>query len=159
IMEELAEAIGARLAAITGAEWGTVTAGSSGGLALAAAACVAANDPLRMLRMPQSFDGEQRVVLTPKGQRFAYDQALRLVGASIVEVATPEEFRAALREQHVVAISIFGERDAAAPVRFDDILPMARAAGVPVLVDAASEPLACPETWTARGADLVVYSI
>ncbi len=159
IMEELAEAIGERLAAITGAEWGTVTAGSSGGLALAAAACVAANDPLRMLRMPQSFDGEQRVVLTPKGQRFAYDQALRLVGASIVEVATLEEFRAALREQHVVAISIFGERDAAAPVRFDDILPMARAAGVPVLVDAASEPLACPETWTARGADLVVYSI
>lgn len=159
IMEELAEAIGQRLADLTGAGWGTVTAGSSGGLALAAAACVAANDPLRMLRMPQSFHGEQRVVLTPKGQRFAYDQAIRLVGAVIVEVGSLEELHAALRERHVVAISIFGERDAGAPVRFDDILPVAREAGVPVLVDAASEPLGRPESWTARGADLVVYSI
>lgn len=159
LMSELGEAVGKRLSELTGAEWGVVTAGSAGGLALGAAACVAANDPLRMLRMPQSFHGEQRVVLTPQGQRFAYDQSIRLVGARIVEVVNLDEFRKALDEQHVVAISIFGERDAGAPVRFDDILPLARAAGVPVLVDAASEPLGRPEHWTARGADLAVYSI
>ena len=58
ILEELGEAVGRRLADLTGAEWGIVTAGSAAGLSLGAAACVAANDPLRMLRLPDSFDGE-----------------------------------------------------------------------------------------------------
>lgn len=159
LMSELGDAIGRRLAELTGAEWGTVTAGSAGGLALGAAACVAANDPLRMLRLPQSFAGEQRVALTPKGQRFAYDQGIRLAGITIVEVADVEEFKAALAKHHVVLVSLFGERDANASLTFDEILPIAREAGLPILVDAASEPLGNPERWTARGADLAVYSI
>ena len=46
IMSELGEAVGRRLGELTGAEWGLVTAGSATGLALGAAACAAANDPL-----------------------------------------------------------------------------------------------------------------
>ena len=52
VQDELAEAIGRRLAQLTGAEWGMIAAGSAAGLALAAAACVAGNDPERMLRLP-----------------------------------------------------------------------------------------------------------
>ena len=37
--------------------------------------------------------------------------------------------------------------------------PAALAAGVPIMVDAASEALTLPERWTTRGADMVVYSI
>jgi len=159
IMEELGEAVGHRLAELTGAEWGLVTAGSATGMALGAAACVAANDPMRMLRLPAAFDGERRVVLTPKGQRFAYDQSVRMVGASVVEVADLASFKAALSENHVVAILMLAERDAGAGLTFDQMLPAARAAKVPILVDAASEPLTAPERWTARGADLVVYSV
>src|SRR2546423_11991419 len=40
-LDELAEAVGARLATLTGAEWGLVSNGCSAGLTLAAAACVA----------------------------------------------------------------------------------------------------------------------
>src|SRR5947208_1030730 len=52
VMDELAEAIGRRLAQLTVAEWGMIAAGSAAGLALAAAVCVAGNDPERMLRLP-----------------------------------------------------------------------------------------------------------
>ena len=159
IMEELGEAVGRRLAELTGAEWGLVTAGSATGLALAAAACVAANDPLRMLRMPESFDGKQRVVLTPKGQRFAYDLGVRMVGAKIVEVENMAAFKSALDTNDVVVILMLAERDAEATLTFDEMLPEARAAKVPIIVDAASEPLTEPEHWTSRGADLVVYSV
>lgn len=159
LMAELAEAAGRRLAELTGAEWGMVASGSAGGLTLAAAACVAANDPLRMLRLPASFDGHERVVLMPAGQRFAYDQGVRVVGARIEEVAGAEALKAALATRNVVAILVFGERDAEAPLPFDALLPHARQAGVPVIVDAASEFLGHPESWTARGADLVVYSV
>src|SRR5258707_10254728 len=54
LIEELAEAIGPRIAALTGAEWGMVTAGSAAGLSLAAAARVARNDPQPMLRLPDT---------------------------------------------------------------------------------------------------------
>ena len=159
IMEELGEAAGCRLAELTGAEWGLVTAGSATGMALGAAACVAANDPLRMLRLPAAFDGEPRVVLTPKGQRFAYDQSVRMVGAEVVEVEDLAGFESALGANHVVAVLMLAERDAEAALTFDQMLPRARAAEVPILVDAASEPLTAPERWTSRGADLVVYSV
>ncbi len=159
IMEELGEAAGRRLAELTGAEWGLVTAGSATGLALGAAACVAANDPLRMLRMPESFDGEQRTVLAPKGQRFAYDLGVRMVGAKIIEVEDMAAFDSALAANDVVAILILAERDEEATLTFDEMLPEARTARVPIIVDAASEPLTAPEHWTSRGADLVVYSV
>ncbi len=106
ILEELGDAVGRRLAELTGAEWGMVTAGSATGLALGAAACVAANDPLRMLRMPKPFAGERRTVLTPKGQRFAYDLGVRMVGADIVEVEDMTAFDAALEAYDIVAILI-----------------------------------------------------
>ncbi|MEC9152324.1 MAG: aminotransferase class V-fold PLP-dependent enzyme [Pseudomonadota bacterium] len=159
IMEELGDAAGQRLSELTGTEWGLVTAGSATGLALGAAACVASNDPLRMLRLPGPFVGEKWVVLTPKGQRFAYDQSVRMVGAEVVEVSDQATFEAALREHTVVAVLMLAERDVGAPLTFDQMLPAAKAADVPIMVDAASEALTVPERWTARGADMVVYSV
>lgn len=49
-LDELAEAAGSRLAALTGAEWGIVTSGSTGGLALATAACLAGNVDARRIK-------------------------------------------------------------------------------------------------------------
>ena len=44
-LDELTEAVGARLATLTGAEWGMVSNGCSAGLTLATAACVAGGNP------------------------------------------------------------------------------------------------------------------
>ena len=46
------EAASRRIAELTGAEWGIVTCGSAAALTLATAACVAGNDPVKMLRLP-----------------------------------------------------------------------------------------------------------
>src|SRR5476649_2531620 len=69
-LDELMEAAGRRLAELTGAEWGIVTCGSAAAVALASAACVAGNDPVRMLRLPFTDGWVNRVIL-PKNQRFA----------------------------------------------------------------------------------------
>ena len=159
IMSELGEAVGRRLGELTGAEWGLVTAGSATGLALGAAACAAANDPLRMLRLPDQFGSKRRAVLVPEGQRFAYDHAVRMTGATVLEVADLPALKTALEEYAVSAIMLLAERDPEATLDFDTILPVARTANIPIIIDAASEALTVPEQWTARGADLVVYSI
>jgi seryl-tRNA(Sec) selenium transferase len=114
LIEELAEAIGARIAQCTGAEWGIVTAGSAAALALASAACMAGNDPERMLRLPRT-EGMRNVALVPGGHRFAYDHAIRSAGCRIVEIETTEEAEHALKQGNVALISV--RRCAGKPAR------------------------------------------
>src|SRR5438067_2511856 len=51
-LDELTEAIGARLAALTEAEWGLVTSGCSAALTHATAACIAGGNPDLHIRIP-----------------------------------------------------------------------------------------------------------
>ena len=91
-LDELMEAAGRRLAELTGAEWGIVTCGSAAAVALGTAACVAGNDPVKMLRLPFT-DGMVNRVIIPRTQRFAYDQAVRMIGCPLVEVDTRQWWR------------------------------------------------------------------
>jgi D-glucosaminate-6-phosphate ammonia-lyase len=155
-LDELMQAAGERLAALTGAEWGLVTCGSAAAVALATAACVAGNDPTRMLRLPFTEGWTNRVVML-RNQRFAYDQAIRMIGTHIVEVDTLAEFEAALLEP-VAMVAVLGTHEAQSAFRIEDIVARTRPLGIPVMVDAASEHLESPSPWLVRGADLVVYS-
>jgi L-seryl-tRNA(Ser) seleniumtransferase len=157
VMDELMEAVGRRLADLTGAEWGIVTAGSAAALCLATAACVAGNDPDKMLRLPVT-GGMRNVVLVPKGQRFAYDHSIRMVGCRIMEVTDLDEFVVLLDRQPVAMICIYGDKEPKSKLRLEDVVGPARQHGIPVLVDAASDDLSRPDRWLARGANMVVYS-
>ncbi len=155
-LDELMEGASRRIAKLTGAEWGIVTCGSAAALTLATAACVAGNDPVKILHLPNTEGWPNRVVM-PKNQRFAYDQAIRAVGTRIIEVETIAELDAALAEP-VVMFAVLGTHEAQAAVRLEDIVARARPRGIPVLVDAASEHLERPIPYLVRGADLVIYS-
>jgi D-glucosaminate-6-phosphate ammonia-lyase len=155
-LDELMEAAGQRLAELTGAEWGIVTCGSAAAVALASAACVAGNDPVRMLRLPFTDGWVNRVIL-PKNQRFAYDQAIRMVGAHIVEIDSVADLEAALKEP-VAMVAILGTNEEKSRVRLEEIVARVKPLGIPILVDAASEHLQRPSPWLTRGADMVIYS-
>src|SRR2546422_1999482 len=51
-MDELADAVGRRLAELTGAEWGMVSAGCAPGVKHVTAACVTRGDPQRLTPPP-----------------------------------------------------------------------------------------------------------
>jgi D-glucosaminate-6-phosphate ammonia-lyase len=155
-LDELMEAAGQRLAELTGAEWGIVTCGSAAAVALASAACIAGNDPVRMLRLPFTEGWVNRVVL-PRNQRFAYDQAIRMVGAHIVEIDSIADLDAALAEP-VAMVAILGTNEENSRVRLEEIVARVKPRGIPILVDAASEHLQRPSPWLVRGADMVIYS-
>src|SRR5688572_26633265 len=95
-LDELAEAIGARLATLTGAEWGLVTNGCSAALTHATAACVAGGNPDLHIRIPNLSGFPKDEVIIPKHSRNVYDAALRGVGVRVIEVTTPAELEAAL---------------------------------------------------------------
>jgi L-seryl-tRNA(Ser) seleniumtransferase len=155
-LDELMEAAGHRLAQLTGAEWGIVTCGSAAAVALGTAACVAGNDPVKMLRLPFTEGMVNRVVI-PRSQRFAYDQAVRMIGCHIVEIETRADLDRAL-EEPVAMVVLLGKQEHLTEVRLEEIAAVVRPHGIPILVDAASEHLERPSPWLARGADLVVYS-
>src|SRR5215472_13673005 len=155
-LDELMEAASKRIAELTGAEWGIVTCGSAAAVALATCACVAGNDPVKMLRLPNT-DGWPNRVIMPKNQRFAYDQAIRMVGTEIVEIDSIAELEVALKEP-VAMVCILGTNEADSKVRMEEIVKRAKPLGIPLLVDAASEHIERPSPWLARGADLVIYS-
>lgn len=155
-MDELAEAAGRRMAELTGAEWGVITAGTAATLALATAACIAGNNPELMLRLPDT-SGLCNKVLIPSDQRFAYEQAIRVAGAEIVSAGTTEGLEQAL-DGSVAMICLLGRKDATSVLPLSSLLPFARARGVPILVDAAGLSPGKPDHWIQNGADLVVYA-
>ena len=66
-----------------------MTNGASGGLMLAAAACLAGLDPARMERLPDTR-GLPNEMIIARSHRSGYDHALRAVGARLVEVGLPD---------------------------------------------------------------------
>ena len=155
-MNELMDRARLRIAELTGAADGIVTAGSAAAIAIAAAAAIAGNDPVRMLRLPQTEGFANRVVML-KSHRFPYDQAIRMVGARIVEVENLSQLEE-LDFETVAMIAYLGSRDRNAEIPLEVLVTFGRHHGVPILVDAASEHIERPNVWLGRGADLVVYS-
>src|SRR5436853_3762455 len=109
-----------------------------------------------MLRLPFT-DGMVNRVIIPKKQRFAYDQAVRMIGCHIVEIDTREELDKAL-EEPVAMVVLLGKQEHLSAVRLEEIAATVKPHGIPIMVDAASEHIERPSQWLQRGADLVIYS-
>ena len=157
-LDELTEAVGARLAALTGAEWGLVSNGCSAGLTLATAACVAGGNPDLHVRLPNLSGFPKDEAIIPAHSRNVYDAALRSMGVRIVEVTTMAEFEAALGPRVAMIYVLAGPNADNSPLNVKAMAPIAKAKGVPILVDAAAEILTIPNVHLQNGATLVAYS-
>jgi seryl-tRNA(Sec) selenium transferase len=157
-LDELSEAVGARLATLTGAEWGMVSNGCSAGLTLAAAACLAGGNPDLHVRIPNLAGFARDTAVIPTHSRNVYDAALRSVGLRVIEVSTLEEFEAALGRNVALVYILAGPNADNSPLNVKAIAPIAKAKGIPILVDAAAEVLTVPNVHLQNGATLVAYS-
>ena len=157
-LDEMMEAIGARLAELTGAEWGMVSAGCAAALAHATAASVAGGNPDLHTRIPNLAGFPKDEVVIPKHSRNVYDAAVRSVGVRITEVGTTEELEAALGPRVAMVYILASPRADAGPPSYADIVRLAKERNIPVLVDAAAEMLSIPNVHLQRGATMVGYS-
>ena len=157
--DELADGIGARLAEITGAEWGMVSAGCAAGMKHVTAACITGGNPEKLVRIPDLTGFDKTEVVIPKTSRNVYDHAIRNLGARIIEVNTPEELSNALGASTAM-IYMMADEDSIPPhpLTLENVSVIAKLHKVPVLVDAAAEVLTIPNVHLQRGADIVVYS-
>jgi L-seryl-tRNA(Ser) seleniumtransferase len=168
-MAELQARASEIIAGITGAEAGLVTSGAAAGLLLGAAACVTGLDSGRMNRLPDTSGMANEIVMV-RSQRNFYDHMIRAVGIQLVEVGLPDRYAGAgARDAEAWEIAdALSERTAAvhwvagpnARPRLEQVVEVAHAAGVPVLVDAAAQlpPASNLRRFIEAGADLVTFS-
>lgn len=158
--DELADGIGQRLADLTGAEWGMVSAGCAAGLKHITAACVTGGNPEKLIRIPDLTGFDKNEVIIPRFSRNAYDHAIRNIGVKIISVNTPEELEKAINPR--TAMIYIRSTDRATftgePFSLEVISSIAKPKQVPVLVDAAAENLTLPPVHLKRGATIVAYS-
>jgi len=157
-LDELTEAIGARLAELTKAEWGIVTSGCAAALTHAAAACVAGGNPDLHIRIPNLQGFPKDEVIIPKHSRNVYDAAVRAVGVRVIEVESAAEFESALGPRSAMIYILAGPQADKSPLNTRAIAQLARPKGIPILVDAAAEVLTVPNVHLENGATLVGYS-
>lgn len=151
------------IAAATGTEAGIVTCGAGAALSLAAAACLAGNQPEIMDRLPDVRDCPRHEIIFPAPGPFDYDHSVRLSGARLVLI----DYHAAdaLRqiEQTInpktaaigyVWLQVEERPDIGA------LADLAHRHGLPLIVDAACAlpPAENLQAFGRRGADLIAYS-
>jgi L-seryl-tRNA(Ser) seleniumtransferase len=155
-LDELMEAVGARLATLTGAEFGIVTSGCAAAMTHAAAACLTGGNPEKHVHLPSMEGMDKSEIIIPKAARNNYDAALRATGAKIVEVRTVQELEAAINPKTAM-IYLRSEVPNGPPTNVE-VYRIAQARNIPTLVDAAPEVLTMPNVHLQAGATMVCYS-
>jgi D-glucosaminate-6-phosphate ammonia-lyase len=155
---ELHEAVGKRLAALTGAEAALVTSGAANALTLATAACLAGKDPEKIARIPDTAGMKNEVVLQ-KTHRFGYDHAIRATGARLVEVETRDQLLNAIGDKTIMMFFL-NYADPKGDVKRQEFVEIATKAKIPTLLDAAADvpPPGRLSEYVKMGFDLVAFS-
>jgi len=156
-MDELADAVGKRLAELTGAEWGMVTAGCAAALKMATAACVAGGNPEKLHRIPDLSGLDKTEVIIPAGSFSAYDFAIQNIGVKIIRVETIEELKDALGPKTAM-IKLSGGNLVPGSMSLEVIAAITKPLNIPILADAAAEILTIPNVHLKNGATMVAYS-
>jgi uncharacterized pyridoxal phosphate-dependent enzyme len=155
-IDELMEAVGRRLAELTGAEWGYITNCCTSAINQVAAACIAGTDPEKIARLPDTA-GMPDEVITLRKTRTGFDHAIRMAGGRMIPVDNEADMRAAMNERTAM-VFIVGDSEANATIPTDRMIAIAHEYGVPCLVDAAAQRPDVPNRYLAMGADVVCYS-
>ena len=163
-LPELLAASGQRIAELVHAPAAYITTGAAGGLLLATAACVAGTDPRKIVRLPDTTGMKNEVVIQRK-QRMNFDHAVRGAGVRLVEVGWSHASTAAWEmeaeiTERTAAVLHAAPYETYATLSLADVIPIAHARDVPVIVDAAPclPPVSNLWAYTQLGAALVSFS-
>src|SRR5947208_5762891 len=149
---DLQRAVGRRLSELTGAESGIVTSGSAGAMSAATAGCMAGTDDKKIWQLPDTTVLKHEVVMV--GGRSAFDSAIRLTGAKLVLVYSPEELANAISENTAMIYTTdLGEK-------LQKELAVAKDHKIPMLLDDAAgiPPADNAKLYAKMGIDLYCFS-
>ena len=164
-MHQLQARASRSIAGLTGAEAGFLTASASAGISLAIAGCMTGTDPARIEALPAD-PGPRSTVAVQLGHLCGYgapiETAIALAGATPRPIGQAThvadyQLAGALDESVAAGLYIVSHHVVSyGQIPLPRFVEICHAAGVPVIVDAASEYDLTG--FLAAGADLVIYS-
>ncbi|MCE5307948.1 MAG: selenocysteine synthase [Acidobacteriales bacterium] len=157
-LTKLQDAVGARIATLTGAEAAMVTSGAAGALLVGTAACITGRDPDKIRRIPD-LTGMKNEVLVQKRHRYAYDHSVRTTGVRMVEIETAEELERAIGPE-TVSMHFYCDAEPRGQISAADWTALGKKHGVPTFADAADvlPPVDNLSRYLKLGFDLVCFS-
>jgi L-seryl-tRNA(Ser) seleniumtransferase len=168
-IRDLTKATGERIAQLTGNEAALVTTGAAGAIFVGTCACIAGDDPDKAKRLPFT-DGMKNEVVTQKLHLTGWTRQCEAAGARMIEVEYKEQLERAINEHTAMVYFLVADRhfgtyrdrpDApGGKVSLAECVAIAKAAHIPILVDAAAElpPSENLSAYTKQGVDLVAFS-
>jgi uncharacterized pyridoxal phosphate-dependent enzyme len=168
-IRDLTKATGERIAQLTGNEAALVTTGAAGAIFVGTCACIAGDAPANAKRLPFT-DGMKNEVVTQKLHLTGWTRQCEAAGARMIDVEHKEQMERAINGRtamiyFLVADKHFGtyrdQPDApGGKVSLAECVVIAKAARIPILVDAAAElpPAENLSAYTKQGVDLVAFS-
>jgi len=164
-IEDLQRRASVAIARLCAAEAGFVTASCAAAISLAVAGAMTGDDLAAIERLPDTAGLKNEIVILA-GHMVSYgapiEQGIRLTGARVVPVgqatsAWPHQLDGAIGPRTAAAVYVVSHHVADyGMIPLADFAAIARAKGVPVIVDAASEYDL--RRFLAAGADLALYS-
>ncbi|MBI4906749.1 MAG: PLP-dependent transferase [Acidobacteria bacterium] len=157
-LTDLHDAVGKRIAEMTGAEAAMVTSGAAGALVVGTAACVAGKDPDKIQRIPDTT-GMKNEVIIQRVHRYGYDHAVRAVGVKMIEVETTAELEHAVSDRTAMML-FFNDADPRGQIKAEEFVQLGKKHKVPTFNDAAADvpPVENFSKYLKMGFDLVTFS-
>jgi len=157
-LQELQDAVGARIASLLGAEAAMVTSGAAGALTCGTAACITGKNQDFILRIPD-LTGMKSDVLIQKAHRYGYDHAVRTCGVKLIEVETAEDVERAAGPKTAMML-FFNANDPVGKIRAEEWVALGKRHGIPTFNDASADvpPVENLTKYNKMGFDLVTIS-
>ena len=156
-LQELLDEVRPRIADLLGVPGAMVSSGAAGALTIATLACMAGGNVETLQQLPNT-EGIKDEVVAVRWTSSIYDHAIRMTGAKMINVSTPDDLAGAFGPQTFMAFAGWGLQQPDSKMPLEKFVEAAHAHGVPVLIDAANELPMRPDPFLSRGADLVAYS-
>jgi L-seryl-tRNA(Ser) seleniumtransferase len=161
-IHDLQKKVGARLAELTGAEAGFVTAGASCSICLATCAVTVGGDLAKIKRLPDLTGSKTEIVMQKAhvGAGNPYDHNWRMIGTKVIAAETADEIRAAIGPRTAALGMVLSHNSEGHKLSLEEMVAIAHKANLPLILDAAAEipPASNLKKFIAMGADLVAFS-
>ncbi len=158
-LDDVQDAVGARIASLLGAEAAMVTSGAAGALTCGTAACITGKNREYIFRIPDLGPGMKSEVLIQKSHRYGYDHAVRACGVRMVEVETPEDVERAVNPKTAMML-FFNANEPAGKIKAEEWVALGQKHKIPTFNDAAADvpPASNLTKYNQMGFDLVTFS-
>lgn len=157
-MKDLHDAVGEKIASMTGSESAMVTAGAASAMTLGTAACMTGTNKEFIHRLPETKGMPDEVILQ-ESHRYVYEHAIRSSGARLVGAHDAEDITKAITPKTAMMLFYYG-REKEGKVKSEEFVAIGKKFNIPTFCDGATTvpPVSNIHKLVKLGFDLICFS-